>query len=359
MAPRTRANQRESFRRHLQLLMDIDEETQQDEDNLMNLFLDDSDEEAMERTPIVGRIPNKDRGAFFGHYRLMADYLNDDPVYSDADFERRFRVTKTVFFRLCNDLQTKNLHAYFIQRPDATGKMGLSTPQKVTCALRQLGYGVSSDATNEYVRIGETTARQTLKNFTSSVIHIYAARYLRKPTNEDLKLILEENAAQVTFEINQKRFQSAYYLCNGIYPSWGSFIKSIPNASDLATKHFNSVQEAFRKDIERAFGSLQSKWHILTSPICNWYQDNIEQIVLCCIILHNMMVEECSADSECNPDSTTTAQTSSFSIVPATLSNQFEERRKILNSIQSERDHWELTEALIQYQWANWGSSRM
>jgi hypothetical protein len=171
--------------------------------------------------------------------------------------------------------------------------------------------------------------------------------------------VLNGNSPTVTFEINQKQFQSAYYLCDGIYPSWGSFIKSIPNASDLATKHFNSVQEAFRKDIERAFGSLQSKWHILTSPIRNWYQDDIEQIVLCCIILHNMMVEECSADSECDPDSTTTAQTSSFSIVPATLSNQFEERREILNSIQSERDHRELTEALIQYQWANWGSSRM
>ncbi|PLW38367.1 hypothetical protein PCASD_10547 [Puccinia coronata f. sp. avenae] len=349
MAPRTQANQRKSFWQHLQLLMDIDEETQQDEDNLMNLSLDDLDKEAMERTPIVGQIPNKDRGAFFGHYRLMADYLNDDPVYSDADFECRFRVTKTVFFRLCNDLQTKNLHAYFIQQP--------------------LGYGVSSDATDEYVRIGKTMARQTLKNFTSSVIHIYAARYLRKPTNKYLKLILEENAARgfpgclgsldFTFKINQKQFQSAYYLCNGIYPSWGSFIKSIPNASDLATKHFNSVQEAFQKDIERAFGSLQSKWHILTSPIHNWYQDDIEQIVLCCIILHNMMVEECSADSECDPDSTTTAQTSSFSIVPATLSNQFEERREILNSIQSERDHRELTEALIQYQWANWGFSRM
>ncbi|PLW53432.1 hypothetical protein PCANC_06129 [Puccinia coronata f. sp. avenae] len=117
MAPRTQANQRKSFWQHLQLLMDIDEETQQDEDNLMNLSLDDLDKEAMERTPIVGQIPNKDRGAFFGHYRLMADYLNDDPVYSDADFECRFRVTKTVFFRLCNDLQTKNLHAYFIQQP--------------------------------------------------------------------------------------------------------------------------------------------------------------------------------------------------------------------------------------------------
>ncbi|KNE87993.1 hypothetical protein PSTG_18613, partial [Puccinia striiformis f. sp. tritici PST-78] len=74
-------------------------------------------------------------------------------------------VTKGVFFRLCNDLQTKNSTGYFIQKPDCTGKIGLSAPQKITSALRQLGYGVSSDATDEYVRIGDTTARQSLKNF--------------------------------------------------------------------------------------------------------------------------------------------------------------------------------------------------
>ncbi|PLW28629.1 hypothetical protein PCASD_21180 [Puccinia coronata f. sp. avenae] len=51
MAPRTQANQHESFWQHLQLLMDVDEETQQDEDNLMNLFLEDLNKEAMEQTP--------------------------------------------------------------------------------------------------------------------------------------------------------------------------------------------------------------------------------------------------------------------------------------------------------------------
>jgi hypothetical protein len=73
-------------------------------------------------------------------------------------------------------------------------------------------------------------------------------------TNNDLNVlsysslfndVLNRKLPTVSFEINQKQFQSAYYLCNGIYPSWGSFIKSIPNALDLATKHFNIVQEAF------------------------------------------------------------------------------------------------------------------
>lgn len=96
-------------------------------------------------------------------------------------------MTKQVFFRLCNDLQTKNHDVYFIKRRDCTGKLGLSTPQKVTCALRQLGYGVASDATDEYVWIGDTTARQALKNFVNAVIYIYLSEYLRKPTEEDQK----------------------------------------------------------------------------------------------------------------------------------------------------------------------------
>jgi hypothetical protein len=79
---------------------------------------------------------------------------------------------------------------------DFTGKLGLTAPQKITLALRQLGYGVSSDATNEYVRIGETTARKTLKIFTQSVIELYGSHYLRKPTEEESRGILQENATR-------------------------------------------------------------------------------------------------------------------------------------------------------------------
>lgn len=183
------------FWRHFQFLLEMDEEAQQDHKDLMARMFDDSDDKTnqLEHAAIFNRIPNQDRDTFSGHPRLMADYLNKDAVYNNDDFERHFRVTKGIFFRLRNDLQTKNSTSYFIQKPDCTGKMGLSTPLKVTCALRQLGYGVASNATDEYVRIGGTTARQTLKMFASSVVNIYGSEYLQQPTNSDLKLILEEN----------------------------------------------------------------------------------------------------------------------------------------------------------------------
>ena len=125
---------------------------------------------------------------------------------------------------------------------------------------------------------------------------------------------------------------------------WAVFIKSIPTASDLATKNFNTIQEACRKYIEHAFGSLQSKWHILTSPVRFWYEEDIHSIVLCCIILHNMMVEEqdsnISIDRTCNP---------THKIIPPTFSNSFEERRQVANNLCSERVHHDLTNSLIKY----------
>lgn len=78
----------ESFRRHFQQMMDMDEEAQQEDDNLMKMMFDDSNDDIPERQPIIGRIPNKNRDVYSGHQRLKANYLDDDAVYSNSDFER-------------------------------------------------------------------------------------------------------------------------------------------------------------------------------------------------------------------------------------------------------------------------------
>lgn len=52
------------------------------------------------------------------------------------------------------------------------------------------------------------------------------------------------------------------------------------------------LQEAARKDIERAFGILQARWHILDRPCRLWLLHDIRQVMYACIILHNMIVEE-------------------------------------------------------------------
>ena len=73
-------------------------------------------------------------------------------------------------------------------RPNCAGKFGLIALQKVVAAPGQLTYGVASDAVDEYVRIGESTARKSLSEFCKSVVSRFAW-YLREPSLEDMKRI--------------------------------------------------------------------------------------------------------------------------------------------------------------------------
>ena len=57
-----------------------------------------------------------------------------------------------------------NLDPYFQQRVDALGRKGLSPLQICTATMRMLANGVSADAVDDYVRIGESTVIECLKN---------------------------------------------------------------------------------------------------------------------------------------------------------------------------------------------------
>lgn len=97
---------------------------------------------------------------------------------------------------------------------------------------------------------------------------------------------------QVLFEVNGNKYSHGYYLADGIYPTWPVLIKTISNPQDPASKYFSKLQEAARKDIECAFSILQARWKILTAPCRLWSTHDIRNIMYCCIILHNMIVEE-------------------------------------------------------------------
>ncbi|XP_057787015.1 uncharacterized protein LOC131004359 [Salvia miltiorrhiza] len=52
------------------------------------------------------------------------------------------------------------------------------------------------------------------------------------------------------------------------------------------------MQEAARKDIERAFGVLQARWAIVKGPSRLWSKEAMSDIMFTCIILHNMIIED-------------------------------------------------------------------
>jgi hypothetical protein len=52
------------------------------------------------------------------------------------------------------------------------------------------------------------------------------------------------------------------------------------------------MQEAQRKEVERAFGVLQARFAVVAQPAQGWKHHNLNYIMKGCIILHNMILED-------------------------------------------------------------------
>ncbi|GKD55541.1 putative nuclease HARBI1, partial [Tanacetum coccineum] len=86
----------------------------------------------------------------------------------------------------------------------------------------------------------------------------------RSPVFND---VLEGRAPKVSYVVNGNQKNMAYYLTDGIYPSWAAFVKSISSPQIRKHRLFAQHQEAVRKDVERAFGVLQARFAFLRHPL--------------------------------------------------------------------------------------------
>jgi hypothetical protein len=145
------------------------------------------------------------------------------------------------------------------------------------------------------------------------------------------------------FELCGRKYKHAYYLVDGIYPQWSTLIKAKLVSQDAPLQHFQKLQEAFRTDIERAFGVLQSHWSIIANPACFWSPEDMVSIMRTCVILHNMILE----DQECKL--TDTFQLPNFITLVPPRSECYNERKKNIRllKLQSAVQHQKLTNNII------------
>jgi hypothetical protein len=293
--------------------------------------------------------------------------------YDENDFERRFRMPRSVFNKIQENIIGKGL---FVDRKmNFSGQKGVHPLVRLTACLRRLAYGDSSDREDENLEIADSTIDASLKCFNQLMKAEFGAQYLNrcpspaeirrsvtinagrgfpgmfaswdckhfswkncpvalagqhKGKENDKTLILEAIAdpdlyiwyhffgeagalndinildkssiigsiLDGTFDlriepytINNTTRNWLYFLVDGIYPKYSIFISTIRHPATKMEKYFATCQEACRKDIERAFGVLVQQFQILQRPIKSWYWTDIVDIMDCCIIIHNMVVE--------------------------------------------------------------------
>jgi len=93
-----------------------------------------------------------------------------------------------------------------------------------------------------------------------------------------------------TYNIAGQEFNKLWIAVDGIYPELSRFVKTIQEPTTEGASMYAKWQESSRKDIERAFGVLQRKFHYLVKPVEQWYVEDIGDMVTTCLILHNAMV---------------------------------------------------------------------
>ena len=73
----------------------------------------------------------------------------------------------------------------------------------------------------------------------------------QSPIFQDL---LTGNAPDAPFTVNGHEYKFGYYLMDGIYPAYSTFVKAFRHPIEPRDKFFKRRQEGVRKDVEHAFG---------------------------------------------------------------------------------------------------------
>ncbi|XP_071729362.1 uncharacterized protein [Rutidosis leptorrhynchoides] len=137
------------------------------------------------------------RAHYDAHNRLMDDYFDEGCKYTEDQLKRRFRMCRSVFLRVMNDILNYDVNPlpthfiWFHRRQDSRGMWSISPHLKITAALRQLAYGYTPDALDEYLQMSERVGRESLLNFTMCIIDLYNTDYLREPSLHDIQRLYE------------------------------------------------------------------------------------------------------------------------------------------------------------------------
>jgi len=164
--------------------------------------------------------------------------------------------------------------------------------------------------------------------------------------------LAEGRAPPVNYSINGHDYTMGYYLADGIYPSWATFVKTIHAPQGNKRKNFAAAQESARKDVERAFGVLQARFAIVRGPARLYQLELLKDIMMACIILHNMIVED-ERDMHLGADEFNYEQINDVPLEPPSheVTNEVVEFMQNRHCIRDQETHLQLQLDLIEHLW--------
>ena len=121
----------------------LDEEAEadvQEQEHLMVLAalagLLASNEKQRRGGSVPGRVKPKNRHRLEGYCMLYSDYFANAPLHGEKIFRCRYRMSRKLFLRIVNSI--REFDSYFKCKKDCTGKLGFTSIQKCTAAMRML-----------------------------------------------------------------------------------------------------------------------------------------------------------------------------------------------------------------------------
>ncbi|XP_058741338.1 uncharacterized protein LOC131613706 [Vicia villosa] len=216
----------------------------------------------------------------------------------------------------------------------------------------------------QYVRGDHGKPTVMLEAVASQDLWIWHAFFGVAGSNNDINVLNQSNvfnnvlqgrAPQVHYTINRIEYNKGYYLSDGIYPEHAMFVKSIPMPQGDKRKLFARHQEAARKDIERAFEVLQSRFAIIRNPARSWHLDTLQRIMNTCIILHNMIVEDERSTYGGNFDFSYDHLSNDATTLPNDSNIDFQEFLRRRFDVRDRQIHRHLQQDLIEHIWQRYG----
>nr|GEX85943.1 hypothetical protein [Tanacetum cinerariifolium] len=245
--------------------------------------------------------------------------------------EAQPRLTRTPIFRDREDAERRLRADYFDDH--CKGRMSISSLMKCTAAIRQFAYSSTANAFDEYLQM--TGANNDINVLDNS------------PLFDD---ILDDLAPTVPYVVNGVEYHNGYYLADGIYPEWASFVKSFTVATDPKHTYFKQRQESARKDVERAFGVLQGRWGLIQQPARIYEVNTLRRIIKQPVPWwgQHHARDDCS-----HGELVTHARLAMFALAASVVPHEEQKRKQemqynIINRMRSTKEHLEAEENVVE-----------